>query len=343
MTPKSSRKKIHTKFSRDPPNIRSVINEGFEVDQILSNCSNALFGLDEKSKYVLEILAKNGPLTEYEITPIGETCYDLTRNYIRSRILGTITFPSLLDHGFLEIVSTEKHRTGKVIKKFGLTFKGILGVLSRIKLEEIYLAKKYYSEIEKLVKNDQNFIDLSILYAKSHIVLILLWSKLNHLNLLLNSRINDFFLEGRTNSHIEIGLLDNVNNDYELESYKQAGIRYFVLKHAMFSMVKKLSTHSISHLYSDKRTKYIFKHKKINLKEFFVKYCVKDWVLNLELANLNSVDKNKLQWAEHIFNEPLERGSFLEWDSEIKADKMYSTIAKKYGLRKSSVKIFTSS
>jgi len=257
--------------------------------------------------------------------------------------LGTNTFPSLLNHGFVEIVSTEKHRTGKEIKKFGLTFKGVLGVLSRIKLEEIYLAKKYYSEIEKLVKNDHNFMDASILYAKSHIVLILLWSKLNHLNLLLNSRINDFFLEGRTNHHIEIGLLDNVNNDYELESYRQAGIRYFVLKQTIFSMIKKMSIKTMSHVYSDKRTKHVFKHKKINLKEFFVKYCIKDWVLNLELANLYSGDKNKLVYAEHVFDEPLDRGTFLEWDSEIKADKMYSKIAKKCGLRKSSVKILTSS
>ena len=52
MTPKSSRKKIHPKFSIDSPNIHSVINEGFEVDQILSNCSNTLFALDKKSKYV---------------------------------------------------------------------------------------------------------------------------------------------------------------------------------------------------------------------------------------------------------------------------------------------------
>ena len=152
-------------------------------------------------------------------------------------------------------------------------------------------------------------------------------------------------MEGRTNYYLEVGLLDNVDDD-ERKAYTQVVIRYFVLKHAMFSMVKKLSTDSISHLYSDKRTKHIFKdfkRKKRNPKEFFVKYCIKDWALNLELANLNSVDKNKLQWAEHIFNEPLERGSFLEWDSEIKADKMYSTIAKKYGLRKSSVKILTSS
>jgi len=340
MAPKSAPKKIHSKFT----DIHSIINEGFDDDEILSNCSSALFSLDDESKYVLEILARNGPLSEYKIAKIDNN-YNLSRDSVRRRIVGTNKFPSLLNHDFIQIIATERHRTGKVIKKYGLTFKGLLSTLSSVKFEDIYLSKKYYSEMEKLMKGDQNFIDLVFLYAKSHILLILLWSKLNNLNFLLNSHINNFFLEERTNYYLKMGLLDNID-DYEMKIYTQAEIRYFVLKHAIFSMVKKLSMDSISHLYSDKKTKHIFKnfkHEKRNPKEFFVKYFIKDWVLNLELANSYSGNKNKLVWAEYIFDEPVKRGTFLEWDNQIKIDKMYSKIAKKCGLRKSSVKILTSS
>jgi len=340
MTPRSSRKKTHSKST----DIRSIINDGFDDDEILSNCSNALFSLDDESKIVLEILAKNGPLSEYKIGKIDNN-YNISRDSIRRRIEGTKSFPSLRDQDFIQIISTEKHRTGKVIKKYGLTFKGLLSTLNSVKFEDNYLSKKYFSEIEKLVESDQNFIDLSFFYVKSHLVLILLWSKLNNLNFLLNSHISNFFLEERTNYYLKIGLLDNIDDD-ELETYTQAGIRYFVLKHAMFSMVKKLSADSVSHLYSDKKTKHIFKNfkrEKRNPKEFFVKYCIKDWVLNLELANSYSGNKNKLVWAEYIFDEPGKRSTFLEWDNQIRVDKMYSKIAKKCGLRKTSVKILTSS
>jgi len=216
MTPRSSHKKTHSKST----DIRSIINDGFDDDVILSNCSNALFSLDDESKIVLEILAKNGPLSEYKIGKIDNN-YNISRDSIRRRIEGTKSFPSLRDQDFIQIISTEKHRTGKVIKKYGLTFKGLLSTLNSVKFEDNYLSKKYFSEIEKLVESDQNFIDLSFFYVKSHLVLILLWSKLNNLNFLLNSHISNFFLEERTNYYLKIGLLDNIDELFLLSIFSQ--------------------------------------------------------------------------------------------------------------------------
>ena len=340
MTHKSSREKSHIEIKNNNADIHSIINYGLNVDKILSACSNELFSLDKEAKEVLEILAINGPLTEYGITKIGNN-YNLSRDSIRRRIFGTSTFPSLLNHKFIQIIATEKHRTGKEIKRFGLTFKGLLGTLSRIKFEEIYMSKRYYSEIKNLVKDDQNFIDLALEYAKSHITLILLWSKLNNLNLLSNSSIENFFTEDKTNNCMRIGLLNDINEN-KMKIYEQVTTKYYVLKYAMFSMVKKLSTKTISHLYSDNKTKNIFKdykREKRNPKEFFIIYCIKDWVLNIEVANSYPNDKDRFEYAKYVFDGQFKTGNFFEWDVQEELDSMYRKIAKKCGLKMSSVKI----
>jgi len=199
----SSRKQLE-----NTSDIFSVINDGIEIDKILSDCSNAVFSLDKESKYILEILSKNGPLSEYQIAKIGNN-YNLSRDSIRRRILGTSTFPSLLEHDFIQIIRTDKHRTGKEIKYFGLTFKGLLGGLSRIKFEQNYLSKKYYSEMKGLLGDKlQNIVELASLYTKYHVALMMLWCKLNNLNLLPNNNIDNFFLEGITNHYLSVGFFE---------------------------------------------------------------------------------------------------------------------------------------
>jgi len=302
-----------------------------------------VFSLDKESKYILEILSKNGPLSEYQIAKIGNN-YNLSRDSIRRRILGTSTFPSLLEHDFMQIIRTDKHRTGKEIKYFGLTFKGLLGALSRMKFEEIYLSKKYYSEMKGLLGDKLNLIDLASLYAKYHVTLMMLWCKLNNLNLLPNNNINNFFLEGITNHFLSIGFLSNVDSDDDWDNYTKVGIRYFVLKHALFSLVRNFPSNVLSHLYSDKRTKHIFqnlKHRNRKPKEFFVRYLIKDWLMNLEVSSLTSFDKDGLVWTEYGNDEPLDHGTMWQWRKQGNADELYSKIAKKLALRKSSVKILS--
>jgi len=324
--------------------IFSVVNDDFEVNKVLSNCSDVLFSLDKESKYILEILSKNGPLSEYQISKIGNN-YNLSRDSIRRRILGTNTFPSLLEHDFIQIVRTEKHRTGKEIKNFGLTFKGLLAALSRMKFEEIYLSKKYYSEMKGLLGDKlQNLVELASLYTKYHVALMMLWCKLNNLNLLQNNNINNFFLEGITNHYLSVGFLSNVDNDYEWDNYTNVGIRYFVLKHTLFSLVRNLPANVLSHLYFDRRTKHVFqnlKQRKRKPKEFFVRYLIKDWLMNLELISLTSIDKDGLIWIEYGNDRPLDHGMFWQVNNQEKADELYSKIAKKLSLRKSSVKIMS--
>jgi len=344
MKAKSVRKIVSSKQQLEKTSdIFSIINDGIEIDKVLADCSNVVFSLDKESKYILEILSKNGPLSEYQIAKIGNN-YNLSRDSIRRRIYGTTLLPSLFDLEFITIVNTEKHRTGKEIKKFGLTFKGIIAVLTRINFEDIYITKYFYSKMKQLLGNKINIIELAILYAKYHIAFMMLWCKLNALDLTQNNKVSNFFLEGFTNHYLQIGFLKNIDNDIDWKNYIEAGIRYFVLKHTLWSLVKNIPKKNISHLLSDKRTKHIFdnlkRRKKDLVKYFFVRYFIKDWVMSLEIGGSVDIEKHGLVWFDYGNDEPLNFAT-LWWTYDEKMNKLYHKIAKELKIRKSDVKYLT--
>ncbi len=116
------------------------------LDKSLKQLSDYVFDIDDESKIILGLIAKNGLSTETKITSLGKNRIHLTRDKIRRRLLVTD-----LSNGF---VSSKKGKKINLINKrkkiFSLTFKGILASLSETHLSDNYWIKNYISNIEQI-------------------------------------------------------------------------------------------------------------------------------------------------------------------------------------------------
>lgn len=324
-------------------NISSLINEGLNIDAILSELSNSVFGIDKESRYILEILAIHGPLNEYEIDKLGNN-YNLNRFSIRRRIYGTNLLLSLLDFNFITITDREEHKTGKEIKKFTLTFKGLMAVVStRIKFEQIHKVKNYFNEMYELTSNTLGIIDVAILYSKYHLALIMLWCKMNRLNLDRTFDVDDYFLEGITNNLLRIGnIVQPQESDWS--NYILIGIRYFTLKHTLISIIKKIHIGLFPQLDSNPQSKHVMKSLKRKhqnpVMNFLIRYLIKDWVINLEVYTMQYGKKPEIPLIEYGNDQPFDEG--VHWITlESDADVIYDKIAKSLGLKRSKVKMLS--
>jgi hypothetical protein len=116
-------------------------------DNALRVLSKFAYDIDDESRIILGLIAKNGVSTETRITSLGKRRILLSRDKIRRRLLLTD-----LSKGFVSIKKGKKIHNikGKQEKLFSLTFKGILASLYETKLSENYWIKNYISEIEKV-------------------------------------------------------------------------------------------------------------------------------------------------------------------------------------------------
>ena len=117
------------------------------LDSSLKKLSKFTFDIDDESRIILGLIAKNGFSTETKITRLGIRRIYLSREKIRRRLL----FADLSD-GFTTIKKGKKigNLKGKQEKFFSLTLKGILASLHETKLSDNYWIKNYISEIEKI-------------------------------------------------------------------------------------------------------------------------------------------------------------------------------------------------
>lgn len=130
------------------------------IDVQLRNLSKIAFEIDDESRAILEIMARNGPVTETRITRLGKRRTILTRDVIRRRLL--------VKDLSTDFVSVEKGKRIRNLKKrekiFSLTFKGLLASLSEVPLQENFWIKNYLMMIESMNDNMTAKIFLNHIY-----------------------------------------------------------------------------------------------------------------------------------------------------------------------------------
>lgn len=117
------------------------------LDSSLKKLSKFAFDIDDESRAILGLVAKNGASTETKITKLGNRRIILSRDIIRRRLLVTD-----LSSDFFTVKKGKKigNLKGKQEKFYSLTFKGILASLYETKLSDNYWIKNYISNIEKI-------------------------------------------------------------------------------------------------------------------------------------------------------------------------------------------------
>jgi len=146
------------------------------LDSILVKQSEALFKIDIISREVLAVIAKQGPLTVYELIKNVRT-KKASRPSVHRRLHGEGKFVGLLGNDFLRICKLRRFKKIKgVWKKFyGLTFKGLLASLSNMRLEETYLGRPFFNDIQQRC-GGQEIRDLAEGYIKAELAL---WMQLH--------------------------------------------------------------------------------------------------------------------------------------------------------------------
>ncbi len=140
------------------------------LDASLKKLSKFTFDIDDESRIILGLVAKNGASTETRITKLGYRRIILSRDIIRRRLLVTD-----LSSGFFTVKKGKKigNLKGKQEKFYSLTFKGILASLYETKLSDNYWIKNYISNIEKITNKTIAELFLKHIYHSMIIYLIL--------------------------------------------------------------------------------------------------------------------------------------------------------------------------
>ena len=318
--------------------ITSLLTKNVDIDRILRVACKSVFDLDDISFTILEKLSEDGNSNINQIAEKG-IC---DRFAVSRRIYGKRSKINLLENDFVRIAETRDFKnTNKEEKIFSLTLKGILASLSGVKFENIKGVSNYYNELREAAENIPNLIEIAILYAKFHIALELLWTKINKLNYTETMDFNELFFENQTNNHIQIGILGNTS-DEDWESYNQVLVRYGVLKHILHGLIKDNYKKVIPTLYSDKRVKHIIDELKRKgqdpVKSFFVRYLIKDWALYLDMST-NLARKKEFVLIEYGSNMTTRSIGLVGLD--IDATELYEQIRNQLGLKKSEVSVLT--
>lgn len=142
----------------------------------VSLLSRRLFSdLDESDYRILVLLARFGMLNEAQIGIFTSEKYAISfdRWGVKRRMNGTIHYVGLLPNDFVYALKINKKET-----RYGLTLKGILAVLARVKFEKIHAVQKYRKDLEKINKN-QTMLKLALECIMAEIRLILYHNYIN--------------------------------------------------------------------------------------------------------------------------------------------------------------------
>jgi len=110
----------------------------------LAKLSRELFAIDDKSREILCLIGKKGPMTIYEL--YKSSAGSLSKTAIHRRIHGERNLISLLNENYLRLEGKTKFlRTSTNLERkyYGLTLKGFLAALSKIPCEEIYMFEAF--------------------------------------------------------------------------------------------------------------------------------------------------------------------------------------------------------
>lgn len=140
-----------------------------KIDEILTESSRKLFGkLDDEDIRILYILARQGWLNQKEIGEKTERyAISFDRWGVKKRFNGTIHFLGLIPNHYVF-----EHKKNNKEKLYGITFKGLLAVLSVLRFEEIYLVKRFAQLLHHL-DDRQNLTSWALEFIKYEMGLIL--------------------------------------------------------------------------------------------------------------------------------------------------------------------------
>jgi len=257
--------------------IRKKFADGLDIDYTLKEISEGIFSLDEQYLGILVMLANN-PATEYHLGKAGKE-YGLDRDSVRRRLLGTKSLPSLEE---LEFVRPEEDlfRTGKKIKTYSLTIKGISASLSQTKFEDIFNIQIFKKNIHALTDNQFNIDDLIILYIKYHTALVMSWCEMNNSNITKTTLLEDVFHE----SFIPRILTETTSNPLVDERVKATFVKivklFVSIRHVVkqiISMMVDTKSAPIFGIISNFSSTKMKNLSKENLGDYLSHILIKDW------------------------------------------------------------------
>ena len=115
------------------------------IDAKLKQSASNLFELDDVSREILACIAKKGPQTIYELNKNKA----LSKAAVYRRLHGQNNLLSLLDENYLRLEGVVPFGRIKGIDKkfYGLTLKGFLASLSKIKCKDATCSGSFYKSV----------------------------------------------------------------------------------------------------------------------------------------------------------------------------------------------------
>ncbi len=216
------------------------------LDSKLEELSKHCFSIDRESRLVLGIIAKNGPISEYQIARIGKRRKHFKRDVVRYRILKSHLSKK---NDFLSMkLGKQIGNIQKREKLYSLTFKGFLASLHECPMKNNFWTKKYLTMITKLTNETTAKEFLDHIYLHVVLFLILHARKVGVLTNYENLEI-DFYDEYRSG-----GELSNLLNQTQIKGipieFKEVFIDSFIPYSVSFDVIGNLLKNSLRLDYS---------------------------------------------------------------------------------------------
>ena len=269
--------------------IMDLLSYKGNLDRSLKLLSNDLFVMERGSRAILQILAENGPSTEYQMGKIGKA-FELDRDTVRRRVLGSPTFRGLIAEEFVWLAKRQEFRTGSKKKIYNLTVKGILASLDRVPFERNYAIKQFYSLISAITENEYHIADFTLQYIKFQIGILMSWYKMNGFNLTEAREFSNLFRKNMIEHYLFPQIPNSLVGTKVWQDYDEIGFQFFVLRHIVKTLINKILADTNSTIYSNDYIsslveKYGVKKTKSVVKEILEKIIFRDWHLHARFPN----------------------------------------------------------
>jgi hypothetical protein len=263
-----------------------------DVDSILQVTSKQVFSnLEDYHYLILKRIAKQGPQSARELEEFGFR-YPASGNFDRwslaRRLEGSTHFIGFIPNDYVY-----KFEINKKESRYGLSIKGLMAILSRVKFEKIFYVKRYSQFLRHYVK-ETNKVEWMLNYIKHEIAYVLYYNYLQGLNWTkfhyLKSYLNEF---KRLHKPMELFVDKNLLRDeqqIDFEEIKKEYLKFFYTIYLIFPDV------SVSDENWKKVTGIMNTNKKINpkLEEQMIPYVLgRYWHDYLDLFELK-IQKEKL-------------------------------------------------
>ena len=179
-------------YKKNQP-IHIWIDDGFPIDKIIKKFSGILFDIDDESRAILSVIAKDGPSSEYQIQKKG---YKISHHITREKVRYRLRNAKFLQSFVLSRDDSPHRNTGKIPHFYFLSLKGFLASLAKTQFEEIYLVKKYRKFLSNFTDVDL-IPESSLQIVKYGLALFLIENVINGTKLtdtqIMKKHIYDFF------------------------------------------------------------------------------------------------------------------------------------------------------